>query len=213
MGITIEFKLFGVEIKDIPKGKRVFLNPKAWEHLMQCKHQIDQTLGLQKDGQWKLDEEEGEDLRAHVSIYLGNCYLHIRHWYKDRPTKKGVSMMAQDWVVIKAYMMESPETSLGIKVLKQLLKKKISKLLEENCDGCVNDWPSQTDHECLQDGKAQLYIDKAVSQVSTVRFIASLAEAACEEKLVLQTPDQTFKRIMQFHIKDIKNDVSEEFDF
>jgi hypothetical protein len=49
--------------------------------------------------------------------------------------------------------------------------------------------------------------------VSALLFIASLAEAACAEKLIVETPHQTFKRIIQFHIKDIKSDVLKDFDY
>lgn len=213
MAITIEINLFGVTIKDPTKDKSVFLFPQAWERLLEWRHQIEKSLKQQKERQWKLDEEDS-DLRAHVNNYQGKCYLHIRHWYNDKPTKNGVSMLKEDWNVIKASMVENPEAALGIKVVKKLLQEAVSKIIKEKCEGCVNDWPSQNDHACLQgDDMAILYIDKAVGKVSALQFIASLAEAATEEKLIVETPHQTFKRIMQFHIKDIKKEVLKDFAF
>ena len=38
---------------------------------------------------------------------------------------------------------------------KKLLTKKLRAIIKENCEGCEQDYPSQTDHACLMDGENQ----------------------------------------------------------
>ena len=154
-------------------------------------------------------------MRAHTNAWKGKWYLHIRHWEHDRPTKNGVSLhLPDEWNELQKHL-TNPELELGKKVFRNLVKENLTRLITESCDGCLHNWPSQTDHECLMNAKiqAEIYMGKAVAEVNVLHFIASLADAACDEKLVLEKPHQTFKRAMQVHLKDIMEDVMKDFDF
>ena len=213
MALTVEVQTTGVLIKNDDKGKQIYLQPKAWECLMECKNQIEQALRLEKEHQWNIDAEK--DIRVHTNNYQGQCYLHIRHWWKDRPTKMGVAVLKNEWKDLKSYMVNSPETTLGISVLKTLLQEKVSDIIHAACEGCDKSWPSQKDHECLQDTKmkAELCIDKALTELAAIDFISALAQEARKEKLILEIPHQTLKRILQFHSEGIKDAVLEQFDY
>ena len=41
--------------------------------------------------------DQKRDIRATVSKYNDKTYLHIRSWWKNRPTKTGVSLQIDDW--------------------------------------------------------------------------------------------------------------------
>ena len=215
MAITLYFQAYGVEIREDAKSNRVFLEPAAWEVFMEYKNQIEQSFKLKKEQTWQLQKDEKTDLKAHTNSFKGKFYLHIRHWWQDRPTKMGITVMDDGWKVLKANMNDNPETVLGKTVFVQLLSSKVSSLLSGDCEGCEKSWPSQRDHECLTNAqvKAELCIDKAVSKVTAVDFIKALAEEAWEQKLVLETPHQTLKRILQFHLRDLKTDVLGSFDY
>ena len=214
MAITIEFHTYGVEIRDDAKATRVFLEPATWECLLEYKHQIEQAFKLKKEQKWQLQKDENTDLKAHTNSYKGQFYLHIRHWWKDHPTKMGVSFSADGWKELKSYMSESEESILGKSVAVQLLREKVSNLIREECEGCEKDWPSQRDHDCLQSRKvaAELWINKAVSKILAIEFIKHLAEEAYKQKVILETPHQTLKRILQFHLGDIKEEVLDYFE-
>lgn len=212
MAFTYDFQGKGIEIKHEEKDQLVFVNTKALEVLRTLQSKIEECVQQKKEGEWKLDEEK--DLRAHINTYKDNWYLHIRHWFKERPTKKGVSLhLPQDWDTMKKHLQK--ETLLGIKVMTSLVKENVGRLLQEECDGCLNDWPSQIDHDCLQNSmdKAELVIDKAVTEITALHFIASLAEEACDEKLILEMPHQTMKHVLKHHIKDIKAHVVTHYDY
>jgi len=213
MGVSVDIQTFGVEIKNPDRERVIFLYPNSWECLVECKNQIEQALKGKLEFQWKIDVDK--DIRAHTSMYQGQCYLHIRYWWKDNPTKRGVAFLEKDWEELKSHMKESAETSLGVSVVKQMLRERLHDIIRSQCEGCDNNWPSQMDHDCcLMEGKttAEFSIDKAVTKVTAIDFIMLLAQEACKRKLILEMPHQTFKRIMLFHIQEIKQEVIESYD-
>ena len=46
---------------------------------------------------------------------------------------------------------------------------------------------------------AELAQDKMMKDFPVTDFILQLAQEACKEKLILEAPHQTIKRLMQFH--------------
>jgi len=212
MGVTVEISLFGTEIKHHEKERHIFLEPKAWERLVECRNQIEQALLTGQEQQWML--EENPDVRAHVNKFKGNILLHIRNWWKDRPTRKGVSLNTQEWKKVKSHMVQNAEVALGIAVLSKLITTKLHNIIKSNCDGCDKDCPSQRDHPCLMDAETQanLYIEEAVADVQPTDFIAVLAQEAAEDKLTLEQPHYTFKHIKLCFMKAIRDEVLGNFE-
>ena len=215
MSITVDFQAYGVDIRENANSNRVFLEPATWEIFMEYKNQIEQAFKLKKEQTWQLQKDEKTNIIAHTNSFKNKFYLHIRHWWQERPTKMGITVKVDGWMVLKSHMSDNPETVLGKSVFIQILSSKMSKLLSADCEGCEKSWASQRDHECLTNAqeKAELCIDKAVSKIKAVDFIKALAEEAWQQDLVLETPHQTLKRILQFHIRDIKTDVLGSFDY
>jgi len=212
MGVTIDLSLFGADITQPEKERSIFLEPEAWEHLGECTKQIEQAFSSGKDQQWVLDENR--DIRAHLNKFKGCLLLHIRYWWKDRPTRKGISLTSQEWKEVQSYMVLKAEISLGIKVITRLVNIKLHEIIKTHCEGCSKDWPSQRDHICLMDAKTQanLHFEKAVADVEPAEFISVLASEAEHENVVLEQPHHTFKRIMHCHMAKIKKDVLTDFE-
>ena len=213
MGITVDFQTFGVEIKNPDREKAIFLQPNAWACLVECKKQIDEIVKKKNEFQWKIDSSK--DIRVHTNTYQGKGYVHIRYWWQDRPTKQGVSFLEKEWSELKSYLADSKEAGLGKAVFKQMLKERVHDILRNDCEGCIKDWPSQNDHECLQDqrSRAELCIERAQTKVTAIDFILLLAQAACKEKVILEMPHQTFKRILLFHSDHIQKEVVDQYDY
>ena len=55
-------------------------------------------------------------------MFKRKCYLHIRHRWRNMPIEMGVSLLERDWEELKSHMTENAETSLGISVMKQMVK-------------------------------------------------------------------------------------------
>ena len=213
MGISVDVQTFGVDIKNPEKQKQIFLLPDAWECLAECKKQIDQALNEKNEFQWKIDTKK--DIRAHTNTFKGTTYVHIRYWWKDRPTKMGVAMKKEDWEELKTQLTENDESSLGRSVMKQLVRQRVHDQMRLQCEGCTNSWPSQTDHECLMEPQttAGIAIDKIMLDLPVYDFILLLAQEACKQQLILEAPHQTFKRIILFHMGDIKKEILSEYDY
>ena len=129
--------------------------------------------------------------------------------------KHGVSFLEKEWSELKSNLADSKEAGLGKAVFKQMLSERVHDILCNECEGCIKDWPSQNDHECLQDQRlrAELCIESAQTKVTTIDFILLLAQEACKEKVILETPHQTFKRILLFHTNHTQKEVVDKYDY
>ena len=69
------------------------------------------------------------------------------------------------------------------KLLKSYAKEiasAISQLVVENCNGCIIDHPSQTQHECLmmeRDEQLCMYFDDALSKISEAKVMEAFTES------------------------------------
>ena len=81
--------------------------------------------------------------------------------------------------------------------------------MTSNCDGCVHDWPSQRDHECLTEAKAMAThaLDSLLKDFNPTEFIALLAAEARKESVVLEMPHQTLKIIQLCQLDDINKEL------
>ena len=82
-----------------------------------------------------------------------------------------------------------------------------------NCKGCVHDWPSQRDHECLTEAKtiATYTLDTLLKDFNPAEFISLLADEAHKESVVMEMPHQTLKMIQLFHLDAMKEDLLEQY--
>ena len=88
----------------------------------------------------------------------------------------------------------------------------IREVMRANCEGCIHDWPSQRDHECLTESKAMATyaLDNLLKDFQRAEFISLLAAEACKESVILEMPHQTLKRIRLFHL-DAMEEILEQY--
>ncbi len=211
MAPTVEFQVDGVRISNGDNTKCIHLSSLAWGKLIQLKKEIDQAQKNIRDQQWKIDAEK--DIRVQINSYQGKWYLHIRQFWNDRATKTGVAMPITEWNHFKSILQPTAETRMGIEVMTEMLKEKLADDIHGECRGCQEDWPSQLDHSCLvhAGSSAELHVNNALAKVTAVDFILELAKKACDKKVILEMPHQTMKRVILFHIREVKEAAMQNF--
>ena len=124
----------------------------------------------------------------------------------------GILLLEKDW---KSHLTENAETSLSTLVMKQMLKNRLHDAISSQCKGCCNDQPSQSDHKSVIEPKttAELARDTVVKDFPVTDFILQLTQEACKEKLIIETPHQTLKRLIQLHHDDIQREVVDDYDY
>ena len=208
MALTVKMLDFGVDLSH--KGKSVFLPLDAWKNLVACCADVQKTLEEKEEKQWTLDDKRG--LRAHVNTFNDKSYAHVRSWWNDRPTKRGVAFCKEEWDDFKAHLNPSLEMELGMQVMKKMMEEKLTEAIKNECEGCVKSWGSQRDHECLMDQEATA--KRAMTTVSVLAkdFIEVLAKKARKENLILEVPHETYKRIRLFHLKTIERELLKDYE-
>ena len=208
MRYTLEFNTgIGVQLDDLEKDRSIFLDFEAWQRLVDIQKQIEQHLVNGKDQRWILDEDK--EIWAQVNRFKGCIYIHIRHWYNDRPTKHGVSITTNGWKVIKPHLIPKAEVTLGMKVLQSLLKEQLDKLIKKHCEGCEIDSPSQRDHGCLMDAEnqAEYYFPHALHRIQPIEFINKLTKEAAKEGVKIGDPSDILYHIQVHHMDHVKDEV------
>ena len=209
MALRVNFIDFGVQIDNLLKKTSITLKPSAWETFVACRDKVAASIKSRQLVDVTIDEEN--DIRVSISIYNNRVYLHMRQWYKHYPTKTGVTFIEQDWYELANLLKPSAESELAKKVMTTMLRLETKIMVGEQCEGCAQEWPSQTDHDCLMNpaATATLAMGKAVDKIKPQDFIWMLAQEAMKEGIVLERPHETFKRIKMFQLEDIKNAIVE----
>lgn len=205
MALTVNFIDSGVKIENVLRQTSIILTFDAWENFVECSEHVKKAIAEKKIGDWVLDNDK--NIRVSISILNNAVYFHIREWYKDFITKKGVSFHEKDWDDLRGHFASSAEMKLGKKVMTTLMRLEAKSGMPESCEGCVNSYPSQRDHDCLMNPSmvALQVMDKA--DIKPEDFILMLAQEAQKEGLVLEKPHDTFKKIQRFHMQAIKDFV------
>ena len=124
-----------------------------------------------------------------LNCYKQAPYCNIRVYVGDGPSKQGVTLNTTEWFSVRNRLSNPPgsELHLAEKVYKKLLTEAITKAIPERCVGCKENWPSQTDHECIV-GRGSLIhrLGEDVS-VSVFTFQHELMLLAKERRAMLET--------------------------
>ena len=210
MALTVNVKDFGIELVQEEKNKSIYLPLSAWKNLVACRVELEKALEDKKEGRWTLDEDKG--LRVHTNSFQNKTYIHIRVWWNEKPTKRGLALHQDGWEILKNFLLPGLEMELGIEVMKTAMREQMKQKVFDECDGCVNSWASQRDHECLMD--PELTSIRAMAKVSVLAadFIEDLAKEACKQNFILETPHETYKRIRLFHLRTIEKDLLKSCD-
>ena len=208
MAAQVNFNDTGVQIDNVYRKTGFSLSQDAWDKLIEYNNEISKFLQAKKEFHWILDQDK--NIRISISNFNDNVYVHIREWFNEHPTRKGVSFMEKDWKELAEELTPSPECKLGKTVMTTLMRLETKNMImNKECEGCVNEWPSQRDHECLMspEATARAAMDKAENEIKPQDFILMLAQEAAKEGLVLEKPHDTFKKLKQCHMDSIKDAV------
>lgn len=205
MALNVNFTDSGVQIENLIRQTNITLAYDAWENLIGCSQDVKKAIAEKKVGDWMLDADK--NIRVSTSILNKAVYIHVREWYKEHITKVGISFYERDWDALEAHFAASEEMKLGKKVMTTLVRKEMKKLVPEACEGCCNSYPSQKDHDCLMNPGTlgRRVMDKV--DIKPQDFILVMAKEAAKEGVVLERPNDTFKRIKRFHLQAIKDSV------
>ncbi len=209
MALAVHITDFGVQIDHIAKKTSITLPPDAWQNLIACREHVTSSINGKTEESWPLTQ----DLRVSTSLFNNHVYIHIRHWFKNFPTRKGLSLFEKEWPELCKHLIEGNEMKLARKVMLEMMKSETKEMVSKKCEGCLKGYPSQTDHDCLMDG---LYTAKSAMDDVTIKpedFIAKLASEAVQQCVILETPYDSYKRVKMFDMDKIKQSVVNDYSY
>ena len=105
MAVNVNISESSVEIENVFKKRSITLDPIGWENLVGCSEEVAKSIANKKNAEWML--QPTKNIRISTSIFNKVMYIHIREWYKDNPTAKGVSFYEKDWPELSEYFVSS----------------------------------------------------------------------------------------------------------
>ena len=183
------------------------LSPTAWEKLVSYRAAIAEHVELGLENAWVVVEEP-EEVRVSTSIFNGRMYVHIRTWFDGRPTKRGTS--TSDWEALDRRLTGNVEIDLGCQVYERMVKEAISLEIKKMCEGCELECASQTDHDCMMRHEELTTRALETVKIRAPAFILELAKDAKRKGLILERPNETYRRVESVHAYDIRMRISKE---
>ena len=116
------------------------------------------------------------------------------------PCKPGVALSTADWASIKSCLSRSPEALMACDVYTALLVDVLVKGLNDNCEGCAVEHPSQTRHTCQGGTGTVSYADGQPVQVPYTDFLERMAAKARFHDVVVTDPFRWYRH-MRVHVR------------
>lgn len=218
--------------------KWIRLSKSSFEKLQGLAPDIDACIKNHQENSWIINEED--NVYVSTKFFRNKMNVDIRKRLvleggDEVPTKCGVFLDIPAWNELKQnFGKHSCEdalktTALGKMVLNVLAEYivRLGEPFEEvTCQGCINDWPSQKDHECLmnqdfqrqKETNFQTAFEKGKSMVDIYHFTLLLAQrgVTCSVEIT-RSPRYLLTRAMnewgetlQEYVKDILSQQQEE---
>ena len=126
--------------------------------------------------------------------------------------KESLSSCAPQWKYLStSFLKLDNEQHLGITSLTNTLREGLNTYLQQNCDGCKNNWDSQKDQACLilpiED--VQAGIDDVFKNINYQDFLVEFSKRARHTNIDIKAPFETFKLILLTREDHIKNKLLE----
>lgn len=207
MAVRVNISDSAVLIENVVRKTSITLDLTAWENLVVCSEDVAKAIADKKNADWML--HLGKNIRISTSNFNKAMWIHIREWHKDSPTCKGVTFLEKDWQDLTEYFVSSDESKLAKKVMTTILRLETKAKIKENCEGCVQSYPSQKDHECLMNAEGLAYCVMEKIEIKPEDFILAMAQEAMKQGLVLEKPHMAFKRVKSFQMEAIKDSIVE----
>ncbi len=208
MTVEVKFTDFGVQIVNCTKKTDITIPKEAWESLVECQDTVTSHVNGRKEASWPL----AEDIRISTSLFHNHMYIHIRHWFQKHPTRKGLSLHESQWPELCTHLKDTDEMRLAKKVMLNMMKTEVRKMMKKQCEGCVKGYPSQTDHECLMNPSACASGAIDSINIQPHDFILKLAQEGVKDSVILEKPHDVYKRVKSFHMNTIRQSIIDEYD-
>ena len=206
MAVRVNITDSSVKIENVLKNTSITLDPGAWTSLAVCSEEVAKSIIARKNGNWLL--HASKNIRISTSLFHNAMYIHIREWNKNMPTK-GVSFHEKDWPQLSEHFVSSDESKLAKKVMTTMMRLETKNMMKERCEGCIHEYPSQRDHDCLMNASGLAYDVMDGINIKPQDFILMMAQEAVNQGLVLEKPHLAFKRVKTFLMDDIKDSIVE----
>ena len=146
--------------------KWIYLSKEGFLNLKNIVNKIDDALQNSKENRWQLEKKifastKFWNNKMNVDIRVLVPIIDVDNGTETvKPTKCGVFLTLPMWNELKqnfhfhkcSDVLKSTQLGrLVITVLGEYLARIADPYIEQMCDGCVNNWPSQTDHVCCMD--------------------------------------------------------------
>lgn len=192
-------------VSRLAKNQQVFLPRDSVVVLVSLQNEASKCVGSMKENKWLLGEEKNH-LYLQTSMYQNEMLVHLRIWWQNQPTKQGVTMSASEWYHFLQLLVMDAEATLGLSVLQSMLSSALAVIIKSTCEGCVQNYLSQSDHPCLMDplSTANAHIDDQFDKLNVYQFIVKLAEKAAESNVIIKRPFDTFNILRGTKEQDIK---------
>ena len=206
MGVTTEIRSDGsMVVSRFDKNQQVFLPRDSVVVLASLQNEANKCVVSMKENKWLLGEEKNH-LFLQTSMYQNEMLVHLRIWWQNQPTKQGVTMSACEWYHFLQLLEMDAEATLGLSVLQNMLSSALAAIIKSQCEGCVQNYLSQSDHPCLMDPltTANVHIDGQFDKLNVYQFIVKLAEKAAESNVIIKRPFDTFNILRGTKEEEIK---------
>jgi hypothetical protein len=211
----------GVTISRQDKQQQIFLSRAEWSRLVVHGREITSFMdgaplsqGALKggtrtdDGVWWFLSDGGSKARIRLTLNLFNAapYCGIRVFVGETASKQGVMLNRIQWHAVRGCLGLDAEADLARDVFTKMLREKLMEGLANACEGCVQDWPSQTDHVCLVEKKGLSIKVLSGSQlvVEPYAFQVRLAELASLKGVMLSRPADAYSLCNELLREDIE---------
>lgn len=194
----IRFLPQGVEVCKPEKHNQLWLTYHEWDGLCALKQQIAAFMAGEPNTEcryWILPRDEVRDEKITLRVVLNRyndtvCYVHLRVYVGEQPTKQGVMLSSAEWLSVQTALGGSDESVMAREVYKHLLTE--SARSRQPCEGCIHSWGSQRDHTCLDEGALTIENLQDLPPVNVHNFIVELAILARSRGHVLEHPAQCY---------------------
>lgn len=174
----------------------VCLDGVEWSRLVDVREAITDAIKAEREDAWRLrgDESSPTGLRATVSGFANQFFVHIRLYWKDKPTKQGVTMGLAEWLNFHTVLSHGKETKIAHETYTTLLKENIDACIKRRCEGCSTDSASQRDHDCVMmaSGFVETIIEERV-EVDVFEFVERATQAARAKGKIIQKPLEEYR--------------------
>lgn len=208
MKVTVHFRDEGVLLTR-ENQNQIFIPKHSWIKFINLKCIVQQHLDDKKENVWQI----GGNLKVSTSIYNDNILLHIRIWFQDHPTKQGVTLSLHEWNYIFSFLVLNKEEKMAVKSIQNVLAHDVKMLVQEQCEGCKNDWPSQKDHDCVMNPHsiAHNVIDDIFNNMDYLDYLMELSKVAQKQRVEVKRPFEMFQSLRMVKEDELKKNVLMEY--